>query len=280
MITQEKKEYIQTLFLEGKNKTEISKITGVSSPTIRKILANINQKDEMIGKTFGRLTVIDLAPKDSTLVNRCLRYVCICDCGTELTVNGSSLRSGHTTSCGCARKGANVKNISGKKFGLLTAVKYTGTNTDDRRAIWLCRCECGKEIETNSHLLLSGHITSCGCKKESLGEVRVAEVLDELEYNYCKEYRFSDCRLEKPLPFDFAIFEDKKLIALIEYQGDIHYHTTGGWNTQDRLEENQKRDKIKQEYCKKRNIPLLIIPYWDYEEIDIEYIKKGIHSGL
>lgn len=41
MITQEQKEYIQTLFSEGKSKAEISRITGVSTPTIRKIVSNI-----------------------------------------------------------------------------------------------------------------------------------------------------------------------------------------------------------------------------------------------
>ena len=234
----------------------------------------------MIGKTFGRLRVISIAPKDPTLASRCLRYCCICECGKELIVNGASLRSNHTTSCGCARKSNNIKNISGRKFGLLTAIQYTGVSSDDRRAMWLCKCECGNETIISSHLLLGGNITSCGCKKESLGEIKVAAILNELEYNYCKQYRFSDCRLEKPLPFDFAVFENDKLIALIEYQGDIHYHSTGGWNTQERLSENQKRDKIKQNYCKEHNIPLFIIPYWDYEKIDADYIKKGIHSGL
>ena len=280
MITQEKKEYIQLLFSEGKSKAEISRITGVSTPTIKRIVSGMVQKDEMIGRIFGRLKVMSIAPKDPTLASRCLRYRCICECGNELIVNGGSLRSNHTTSCGCARKGSNIKDISGQKFGLLTVIQWAGESAEDRRAMWLCKCECGNETTINSHLLLSGHVTSCGCKKESLGEIKVTSVLNELEYNYCKQYRLSDCRLDKPLPFDFAIFENNKLIALIEYQGDIHYHTTGGWNTQERLIENQKRDKIKQDYCKEHNIPLFIISYWDYEKIDADYIKKGIYSGL
>lgn len=280
MITQEKKEYIQLLFSEGKSKAEISRITGVSTPTIKRIVSGMVQKDEMIGRTFGRLKVISSAPKDPTLASRCLRYNCICECGNELIVNGNSLRSNHTTSCGCARKGNNIKDISGQQFGLLTAIRCVGVETGDRRALWLCKCECGNEATINSHLLLGGHVTSCGCKKESLGEIRVSSILNELEYNYYRQYRFSDCRSDKPLPFDFAIFEKDKLVALIEYQGDIHYHSTGGWNTPERLAENQRRDQIKQNYCKTHGIPLLIIPYWDYEKLDAEYIKKGISSGL
>lgn len=280
MITQETKEFIQKLFSDGKSKAEISRITGVSAPTIKRIVENIKPKDEMIGKTFGRLTVMSVSPKDPSLASRCLRYNCLCECGKEVVVNGASLRSNHTTSCGCSRKGSNITDITGKVFGLLTAIRYIGTSTGDRRAVWLCECECGKEVEVNSHLLLGGHVTSCGCKKESLGEIKVSRILDELGYDYSKQYRIPECRLEKPLPFDFAVFEKEKLVLLIEYQGDIHYHSTGGWNTEDELLRRRERDEIKQEYCKNHNIPLLIIPYWDYNKIDIEYIKKGIDSGL
>ena len=156
---------------------------------------------------------------------------------------------------------------------------HDGTDAE-HRAIWLCTCSCGREVSVNSHLLLSGHTTSCGCKKESCGELKITSVLKEMGCDFQKQYKIPECSNIRPLPFDFAIFENGKLVALIEYQGDIHYHSTGGWNTKERLLENQERDKIKASYCRSNNIPLLIIPYWDYDKIDKEYIKKGINSGL
>lgn len=55
----------------------------------------------------------------------------------------------------------NGKDIAGRKFGRLTAIKLTGKQ--NRKNLWLCRCECGKEtIVTASHLL-AGHTKSCGC---------------------------------------------------------------------------------------------------------------------
>lgn len=101
-----------------------------------------------------------------------------------------------------------------------------------------------------------------------------------MAYNYTTQYRIPECKSVRSLPFDFAIFDkDNNLKCLIEYQGDIHYKTTGGWNTPERLEQNQKRDKIKEEYCKQNNIQLIIIPYWDLEKINEEYLRKAIESN-
>ena len=93
MITQDKKDYIQKLFAEGKSKPEISKTVGVSAPTVRRVLEGIEKKNDMLGQTFGKLTVISIAPKDPTLSSRCLRYFCRCECGEELIVNSNSLKT-------------------------------------------------------------------------------------------------------------------------------------------------------------------------------------------
>jgi hypothetical protein len=50
---------------------------------------------------FGRLTVLAYVGKDKW--NHSL-WRCRCDCGTEITVDTTRLKSGHTTSCGCARR--------------------------------------------------------------------------------------------------------------------------------------------------------------------------------
>ena len=62
---------------------------------------------DLTGKKFGRLTVIERAenrvqPSGLNVV----MWLCECDCKnkTRLIVNGSNLRRGHTTSCGCYNK--------------------------------------------------------------------------------------------------------------------------------------------------------------------------------
>ncbi len=56
--------------------------------------------EEMIGKTFGRLKVLERAPSDHS--GR--RFKCLCVCGTIKEIAGNFLRSGTTKSCGCLRK--------------------------------------------------------------------------------------------------------------------------------------------------------------------------------
>jgi hypothetical protein len=61
------------------------------------------------------------------------------------------------------------------------------------------------------------------------------------------------------------------LLVLIEYDGIGHYEPSFGSSAEERqkkLEEQQKRDKIKTEWAKSNNIPLLRIPYWDFDRIE------------
>lgn len=51
----------------------------------------------MIGKKFGRWTVLS-GPE---CINKNYYWECLCACGTRSKVNGGSLRSGGTKSCGC-----------------------------------------------------------------------------------------------------------------------------------------------------------------------------------
>lgn len=54
----------------------------------------------MQGKTFGKLTVVEEVEKSKGH----MRWLCRCDCGNEIIVDGGNLRSGHSTSCGNCHK--------------------------------------------------------------------------------------------------------------------------------------------------------------------------------
>lgn len=54
------------------------------------------------------------------------------------------------------------KNISGQKFGRLTAL-YRLHNYHKKGVYWLCFCECGNLSEVYSGHLRNGHTKSCGC---------------------------------------------------------------------------------------------------------------------
>lgn len=62
----------------------------------------------MAGMRFGRLTVIERAPKPS----RAAYWLCQCDCGKSATVRGANLRCGKTKSCGCLHDDLSSERIT------------------------------------------------------------------------------------------------------------------------------------------------------------------------
>lgn len=59
----------------------------------------------------------------------------------------------------------HVKDLTGKKFGELTAIGYTGENIRGRGAIWWCLCSCGNLCKKSANALTQGKATSCGHDK-------------------------------------------------------------------------------------------------------------------
>lgn len=60
-------------------------------------------------------------------------------------------------------------SIVGKRFGRLEVLRKGVGHGPRNRTTWVCRCDCGSEIETADAYLKSGDTKSCGCLKlESL----------------------------------------------------------------------------------------------------------------
>lgn len=59
-------------------------------------------------------------------------------------------------------------DITEKRFGKLTAIKWLRIASPSRASVWLCRCDCGKEAEVRLNNLSSGHTRSCGCLSDNL----------------------------------------------------------------------------------------------------------------
>ena len=65
-----------------------------------------NVVEDLTGKRFGRLLVIDRADDDITPGDGRHRAMwnCLCDCGKTITTRATSLKSGTTKSCGCLNR--------------------------------------------------------------------------------------------------------------------------------------------------------------------------------
>lgn len=119
--------------------------------------------------------------------------------------------------------------------------------------------------------LNDGGYSAVGKREPSCLERAVIEYLDELGVCYKREFKFSDCRGDyRPLPFDFCIGYNKQNRLLIEVDGERHY--------KEAFVDLQRYDRIKDYYCHTHNIPLLRIPYWEFDEA--ERYKQSIQSFI
>lgn len=243
-------------------------------------------REDLTGRKFGRLAVVEPAEDRITPSGqRKPHWVCKCDCGSDVIVAGTHLKSGHTQSCGCLQ-GENTSkakfiDIAGQRFGKLVAlcpVKQYKNHTK-----WTCECDCGKYAYVDISSLLSGKTLSCGCLM-SKAEYILQQYLAQNDILYIQQYKFIDCTDVKSLPFDFAIFnhESKKLMFLVELQGEQHYYpfTFNGESQEQKeknLEERKRLDKIKLDYCKNHKIQILYIKYTHFNRIEEIFQKFYQH---
>jgi hypothetical protein len=119
---------------------------------------------DMLGFRSGKLLVIQRG--NNTLKGQA-RWVCRCDCGKEVLVDGSSLRNDNSTSCGCKRsqtiksKPSPAIDLTNKRFGRLVVLSRGKNN--GKKLQWNCLCDCGKVTLKQGYPLSKGNIKSCGC---------------------------------------------------------------------------------------------------------------------
>ena len=109
----------------------------------------------------------------------------------------------------------------------------------------------------------------------SKGEKTVSDFFVVNNINFIREYKFPNCINKKKLRFDFAVKNSlNQIVAVIEYDGQQHYEPVVHFGGVTALRETQRRDAIKTKYCADNNIPLIRIPYWEYDNIDAILTEK------
>lgn len=126
-------------------------------------------------------------------------------------------------------EGSRFADMTGRKFGKLTAIKHIGFV--GKMAVWLFRCDCGNEVERRSshvkHAVGREGLTSrlhCGCDsklpRHGLSGKFVVEVWRTLRSSLCERWRKScstfndECYASKPRHgFRLAAIDDSKPIG-------------------------------------------------------------------
>lgn len=245
---------------------------------------------DMKNKKIGRLTVIKFDEEktkehNQNNNNKSAYWLCQCECGNIVSIDGRSLRNKHTLSCGCLQKevaSQNMKkniqplggesilqNLVGQKFGKLTVIQKALEKNNRHQTQWVCECECGNIKITTSDLLKSKKTQSCGCIGKSIGNNLINQILLKNKINFKRQVKFSDLKDKTYLRFDFGIYDDNNnLIKLIEFDGRQHYDKTSCWYTDTLV----LHDQMKNKYCENKHIPLLRLT--KIQDITLENLLK------
>lgn len=154
------------------------------------------QDIDYAGRRFGYLTV---SHRDPERPKR--HWVCVCDCGNVTSVNIYNLLSGNTRRCTDWYCKTRVPDLTGNRFGKLTAVSFAGFHSRGSAArtlsMWDCVCDCGNHVVVPTSSLLSGHTRSCGCLQSEVQSAR-SRTHGGANSRLYKEYRNMKSRCNNP----------------------------------------------------------------------------------
>lgn len=228
-------------------------------------------KYDLTGLIFERLTVLSKTNKRNA--GGSVLYDCLCECGNHILADATLLKNGKIKSCGCLNKEIflknridNFKDLTGKTYGNLIVIERDFSKKDKRCSVfWKCKCSCGRITTVSGNNLKRENTQSCGfCKNNSHGNAKIEKLLKENNILFEREKRFETCKDLLMLPFDFYVNNK----YLIEYDGKQHFDKD---NSKLFYNENiEKHDKIKNNWCKENNIPLIRIPYTHYHNLTIK----------
>lgn len=109
--------------------------------------------------------------------------------------------------------------------------------------------------------------TGCPHCNISKGEITIEKWLISHNISFESQKKFSNCKDQKNLPFDFYIpFKN----MCIEYDGEQHFKPIEYFGGEKTFKTRQKHDKIKNDFCKENGISLLRIPYYKFDNIEEE----------
>lgn len=185
------------------------------------------------------------------------------DCGLEFMMAPNAFINGQR--CPGARyiKSANSNTIPLNEAEKLMSeatngeYKIVGEYNGSSKKTEIKHSKCGKFFRQSPSRIIKGGI-GCPYCYLSKGEEVVKGYLLLNGYDFKEQVRLKDCKHIRPLPFDFGIYADGKLIALIEYDGIQHYYPKFG---DKQFKNTQRNDNIKNIYCEENKIPLIRIKY-------------------
>jgi len=186
------------------------------------------KRKDLTGIRFGKLVVLREWGRNES--GRC-RWLCLCDCGKNSVVQAGNLQTGTTKSCGCIVGVHNGKDMTGQKFGRLTVLRKNGK---DKKGyyLWLCLCDCGKEVTVSGGRLRSKHTRSCGCLQEEFCHNNVGIKNANYKPSKTDKERIGRHALSKCRVWSFAVKQRDNFVCIVcGKRGDnLESHHLDAWH--------------------------------------------------
>lgn len=186
---------------------------------------------DLTGKRFGEIEVI----KDTNERHKNGSHIwkCKCSCGKVIYLPTNVLKN--QKSCGC--KANRLEDLSGQKFGKLTAISINH-DTKDKRVRWNCICDCGSKTVVRACNLKSGEVKSCGClanensKTHGMTNTRLYRI-------YKKMYR----RCYRPKTKYYENYGGRGITICSEWLGEHGFEDFAKWSMENGYSDNLSIDR-------------------------------------
>lgn len=190
-------------------------------------------------------------------------------CGHEYQVVPSRFKQGNRCKNCVATSQRKTQEEFIEEVSMISDGKYSvmGEYRAARFLIEFKHEECGHHFLSTPNNFISGN--RCPNCYISKGEERIASFLKENDIAFEREYTFDDLTHINKLRFDFMVTRPcNDAPVLIEYDGKQHFEPIEVWGGEDYLKDIIARDKKKDEFALNKEIDLIRIPYWDFDNIE------------
>lgn len=195
-----------------------------------------------------------------------------CPCGNHFKTKFTTFKTKDKRKCNTCKieEGAIKKRKSSdsfaKEFYEIWGDSYTLLSDYVKDTVKIkIRCNtCDSEYYTHPSSVTRRE-TGCDKCSASKGERTIQRVLRKYGVDFVSEKSYLET---KKLRFDFLVHNQ----FLLEYDGEFHFKVAtfskDEKKMKDKLIKQQRNDKTKNKYCIDNGIPLIRIPYWEFNNIE------------
>ena len=120
-------------------------------------------------------------------------------------------------------RAGNFIDMTGKRFDRLQVISLARIGKDNR-AVWHCRCDCGKEVDVIGKSLRNGSTHSCGCLNVENSTKRIVALNTKHGKTHTRLFRVwlsMICRCENPNATNYHDYGERGITICDEWRNDF-----------------------------------------------------------